>query len=794
MKLFKPKSVVIDFSETSPAKELKPLVINNPNVSSVVPTELTSSFGPITRVEIGLNRDVEYKTRVEGNKLFVDIVPEKKEKITIQKPKPKVLPPANAFIGINIEKKGADVKAIVSLNGSVSDYNFFKLDKPARLILDIWKVKNLYKKKRIRVTRAKIKSVRIGTHKNKVRIVFDSANPRKFPSFKVAKADDKIVVWVSEKPIPESEMISIASPVDEKGIKKGIVTGLDFQNLDKKSRITISTSSPAVFKVSKPRSKRVIVDLKGVKVPKRYLRGLDTSEFKSAVNLVTMINVRREKERLARAIIKLKEDTNYNVTQVGNKIYIDFDIPKSILSAPKKETVKPEVKVIDRRSPEAKEKIVKVRKKKVYPYQTVKTKVFEKKEEVKTGIPGKVYTGRRVSFDFKDADIKNVLRLIAEVSNLNIIAGDNVKGTITLRLVNVPWDQALDLILETKGLGMVKIGNVIRIAPRKVIIKEKEEAIKLAKLETEFFPLSYSNAKDVSAKVKKVLSKEGKIEYDDRTNTIIITDIRKNLEQAKKYIKTLDAPTKQVLIESRIVEASLGVEQELGIQWGGHYKADTAHGNATGLNFPNSIGIVGGGDNESVINLPAAVGPGSGGIINLALGSVSDIVHLDISLSALENKGKGRVISSPRVTTLNNKEASITQGFRIPYLKITEQGVTSTDWIDANLKLTVKPQITHDGNIKMELTISKDTPDWSKTVLGTPAIYKQEVKTEVLVKNNDVIVLGGVFINDDSVNYKSVPGAGDVPVLGWFFKKKSKANKKTELLVFISPRIIEKKE
>ncbi|HWP34466.1 MAG TPA: type IV pilus secretin PilQ, partial [Thermodesulfobacteriota bacterium] len=410
---------------------------------------------------------------------------------------------------------------------------------------------------------------------------------------------------------------------------------------------------------------------------------------------------------------------------------------------------------------------------------------------------GRRYTGQRISLDFKDADITNILRLIAEISNLNIVAGDDVKGKITLRLVNVPWDQALDIILESQGLGMVRTGNVIRIAPAAKLKAEDEAAIaakaakqKLEDLTLEIIPVNYASAADMEKQVKPLLSDRGKITVDTRTNSLIVSDVRAPIEQARALVAALDTVTPQVLIEARIVEASLDFTREIGVQWGGTFTASAATGNPTGLNFPATIGVTGGAGNNFAVNLPAAIGPGSGGGIDFTFGSLTNFLNLDLRLSALERTGKGRVISSPRVTTLDNKEAVIEQGLSIPF-ETTAQGATTTVFIDANLNLTVTPHVTNDGSINLKIKASKNAPDTSvRGASGAPSISKKEARTEVLIKDGQTTVIGGIYQIDRSDTVAAVPWFHRIPLFGWLFRKTTVVDKKTELLIFITPRIV----
>jgi type IV pilus assembly protein PilQ len=417
------------------------------------------------------------------------------------------------------------------------------------------------------------------------------------------------------------------------------------------------------------------------------------------------------------------------------------------------------------------------------------------------------YFGRRISLDFKDADLMNILRLIAEVSNLNVIAGDDVKGKLTIRLVNVPWDQALDVILETKGLGMVKVGNIIRVAPKEVLAAEREAQQKAAlqmeemiALQTKIIPINFAAASDLQSQVKSVLSSRGTVEVDKRTNSVIVKDIPRKLEEVARLLTELDSPIPEVLIEARIVEASTTLSREFGIQWGSAYESSPSVGNPIGAVFPNTAGVFGSsaGNLSSsspnwAIDLPAAAGSGSGGALGMTFGSINGAAGLDIRLSALETSGQGRVISSPRIVTIDNKTAKISQGVSIPYSTVSAEG-TQVQFVDASIELEVTPHITADRNIILQIKAKKNAPDMSlQGAGGMPAIQKKEAETEMLVFNGETAVLGGIYQVEESSSVAGIPWLSQIPILGYFFRKTDYDKSRKELLIFITPRIVTRK-
>ncbi len=425
------------------------------------------------------------------------------------------------------------------------------------------------------------------------------------------------------------------------------------------------------------------------------------------------------------------------------------------------------------------------------------------------------FAGRRIDLDFKDADIHNILRLVSDVGRVNIVTSDEVTGTVTIRMRNVPWDQALEVILQSKGLGMVRTGNLIRVAPLERLEKEREMAIarrkqqvELEPLETRLIPVSYATAAELQPRANELLSSRGSLSVDERTNTLIARDVGDNLNQVEELVRNLDTQTPQVLIEARIVEATSTYQRELGIQWGGDFSGGPATGNATGLSFPSSVGVAGGATDVNTetaglspisrtvanpnfaINLPAAVGRGAGGAIGMTFGSLTNNINLNVRLSALEEIGTLRIISSPRVLTLDNREAHIEQGTLIPYSQVSAQGV-QTAFQEAKLRLQVRPHVTADGSVLMKLRITRDEPDFNNTgARGDPTILKREAETELLIEDQHTAVIGGIYTRNTGQQYSQVPFFGDIPVLGWFFKNRTDTDRRTELLIFITPRIV----
>lgn len=412
----------------------------------------------------------------------------------------------------------------------------------------------------------------------------------------------------------------------------------------------------------------------------------------------------------------------------------------------------------------------------------------------------KKYTGEKISLDFQNADIHDILRLIAEVSGLNIISGPDVKGTVTTRMVDVPWDQALDVVLRINGLDQERADNIVRVAPVDRFITERQDRLRAQQAEvqaeptvTQVVPISYADVNELKANLERVLSNRGSIWVDTRTHTLVLTDVQVHVNQALELVKTLDRQTPQVMIESRIVEASRQFLRELGVQLGARVVK------TTDSNFPSTIAV--GGDVSSssadgtsagnfLVDLPAAVGTGQGGAISFALAGAGSL--LNVQLSALENSGQGKVITNPKIATLDNTEALIESGRRIPYATVSDEG-TRTEFADASIKLRVTPNVAPDGFIDLKIHATKNEADFSRTSAnGVPTILTREATTEMLVRDGDTVVIGGLYQRTLQEANRGVPWLSRVPVLGWLFKTKRKEDNHEELLIFITPRIIKR--
>lgn len=426
-------------------------------------------------------------------------------------------------------------------------------------------------------------------------------------------------------------------------------------------------------------------------------------------------------------------------------------------------------------------------------------------------VPG--MSRKQLTIDLRDADVQNVLRLFSKEGGVNIIAGDGVEGAITLRLRSVPLDEAFLIVLQSLGLGFEARGNVIRVAPQKRLLEEQKKrqkarrrAQKTRPLEVFLMPVNYAEAGEMVDQVNRLLSPRGSVSVDERTNTLIIKDLPENIRSVRELVGALDAQVPQVLIEARIVETNDSFSKEFGIQWGGDFTMSQGTGNPTGLAFPNVLGVGGGATDGQTptqgtssnpnfaVNLPAPAGSGSGGAIGMTMGSVNGAVNLNLRLSAAEEAGRTKIISAPKILTLDNREATISQGTSIPISVVSAAGV-QTVFVDATLELTVTPHVTPDGNVQMSISATKNEPDFQNTgAQGDPTIIRKQAETELLVEDGETTVIGGIYTRNSGTGMTGIPVLHQIPILGSLFKTKTQSENRTELLIFLTPRVVNRAE
>ncbi len=589
----------------------------------------------------------------------------------------------------------------------------------------------------------KIKSTQFDNGEGKVSRI--EIGLEKIVDYQVVKDGDRLILYVSR--YMEREETSVG--------EIGTVENIDFKRMMGKSQVIVSTSRKAKYDLSKVSENTLVLELVEMEIPERLQEKLEVAGTENAVRLIKPYESTISGVKAVKIDIKLRTMVPYHVFQEKNIIYLDFDQPQEALS---KETYAGASSASSTAEPQAETAI-----------RTEKGAVVIGSALQEEG-EGKKYTGKKMSMDFQDADVKNVLRLIADVSNLNVVAGSDVKGTVTMRMVDVRWDHALDVILSITGLEMARDGNIIRVASAGKF--RKQEA--LEKLVTEILYLNYAVAKDIKNRI--TLSPRGKVSADERTNALIINDVQASVLEAKEILRELDTPTRQVLIEARIVQSNPTFTSEIGIQWGGSTNVDSSSDHTV-------YGAAGG---NYAINLAASAAFGG-----LGYGYLSNSTQLDLVLTAMEKDEKVKIISRPKVVTLDNEQATIEQGVALPYLKMTEEGTVSTEFKDATLKLDVTPHITPDGSVIMEVMAKKDQKSSQTGYGGEPGIDTRKAETKVLVKNGETTVIGGIYERVQQTADSGVPFFSKIPVLGWLFKNTFEKDEVTELLIFITPTIVE---
>ncbi|MCB9792616.1 MAG: type IV pilus secretin PilQ [Alphaproteobacteria bacterium] len=599
------------------------------------------------------------------------------------------------------------------------------------------------------------------------------------------------------------------------------LSSLDFENLDGISRVVIGTTKDVDFTSSQPEQGLVVIDLQDLTLPSSLTRVLDTSEFISPVRMVRAYDTRDG----VRVAVSLRRSTEWVVNRgPDNLLYVDVQVPAEMqqdrqLAAQGFQTVAPSGGGdSDIKGAYASETLISSTGRTSSPSSAFGEGRGASDPAALLGANGFMfdssnagnvsYGGRRINIDLVEADIHSVFRLISHVSRLNIVAGDDVKGSVTVRLEDVPWDQALAAILQSKGLGAQRFGNIVRIAPIETIKAEQQQAVEamrareeLTPLELLVIPLNYGHAGDLVGQIESLVSSRGSVQVDERSNQLIIQETEERLAQIRELIRHIDRQTPQVLIEARIVEAIASYTKDIGIQWGGQLDASSVTGYGTGLFFPSSVQMSGGLTTTTTGNRNIFFAPGQDnlavdlgataptGTLAFHLGSVPGLVDIDARLSALESDGYGEVISSPRVTTLDNVTATIRQGARLPFLS-TSAGGTQVQFVTAALVLEVTPHITSDNKVFMTISVSNNRPDFSQQAQGQPAIQIKEAETQLLVADGDTMVIGGVFATEETETIRRIPLFSKIPLLGYLFRNKQVNRSRNEMLVFVTPSIV----
>ena len=738
-----PTRLVLNFPNTSMAAAVTE-VAGDGAVSAVIPQQDSSGV----RIEVSLNKGATYEIAEKGNDLLISFASEAKASGVSE---------GAQLQDITVRDKGDVTELILRGERMDSNHNALMTNDGKTLVLDFWGGSSKLPKEYYTYAALRLNDVTIGSAEGRLRLVL---------SLRTGAGSNHQI------DADANSMVIRFGKIEAKKSVEGLsVEAVDFQPDDRIAHLVVRTSEANPIINLQEENGKIILDMKNASLAPGQERSQDLSAFPGPVKQIDSYGMNKD----VRIVARLRQKAVVSSYQSGNVLTVTMT-PQDMLAVSESD----EAAVRDE----------------------------------------KVYSGQKVSFSYKDIDIRNALQLIAEMSDFNIIMSDDVSGVLTMRLVDVPWDQALDLILQARGLGKEQSGNVIRIAPLDVLKADsdsrkaaKASAEDVAPLDTEFITLGYASVNDVQTILEggsvksavtggdvtgkdvgdsagggggelKLLSSRGSILLDERSNTMIITDTRERLNNIKRLVAVIDKPTQQVLIEARIVEATDSFARDLGIRWGGQYNTTgkggthTVNGSAVGTN---------------VVDLGALVQAGAGGAIGYSLGTLGGALNLNLELSAAEQVGDIKVVSSPRVFTSNLQEALIEQDRQIPFQSSTfSGGVTTitTTLVSAKLALKVTPQITADKRIIMQLVVNKDTPIDNPITGGAPSIDKKQVVTKLLVKNGETVVLGGIYSQTTSDTVNGVPGLMDIPLIGHFFKRKQKSDNRNELLIFITPTII----
>ena len=626
----------------------------------------------------------------------------------------------------------------------------FAVTNPARIAIDLPGVSNALGKNTIDVGEGDVRSVSVVEVPGRTRLV---VNLSRSLGYTTALDANSLVVTldaIAQSAVKESAAVTkFAEASPTLGVQKQGLRDIDFRRGDNgEGRVLVDLSSASTGIDIRQQGKTIIVDFINTTIPRNLVRRLDVVDFATPVRFIDVL----DQGANTRMIIEPKGLWEYSAYQTDTQFIVE---------------------------------------------------VKQLKEDANKMVQGVIgYGGEKLSLNFQNVEVRAVLQVIADFTGLNIITSDTVGGSLTLRLKDVPWDQALDIILQAKGLSKRKNGNVVLIAPsdelatkEKLALEASQQISELEPLRTESFQLSYTKADDVkkliSDKEQRILSKRGSSTSDPRTNTLFVNDTPTKLDEVRRLIAQLDVPVRQVLIEARIVIA----DDKWGSQLGAKFNiaaGSTRNGRNLGVagNIDNAHNISAGtrpigADTPISVNLPVV---GAAGSLGINILNVANSNLIELELSALESDGRGKVVSNPRIVAPDKKKATITQGTEIPYATQSASGGTTIQFKPAILSLEVTPQITPDDKIIMDLEIKKDSV--GQIFANIPSIDTKTVKTSVLVDNGDTAVLGGIFETVTRTDVTKVPLLGDIPFIGHFFKRTAKQQDKTELLIFITPRII----
>lgn len=643
----------------------------------------------------------------------------------------------------HVELPGERVKLTLTLSGSAPEPDTFTVDKPARLSLDLPNTTLDIDKRRRSIDVGNIQSVAFAEGGNRTRMVVELNRLVPYETsvsgntVRIEIGTDRTKRRLSESARPKRR--DTASASEQATPETTGIEDIDFRRTETGAgRVAVTLGEHQAPVDVSEEGGEIIANFPDTRLPESLAKRLDVIDFATPVKYVDAVNKRDG----ARIRITPIADASFDrvAYQSDNRFIIELQ----------------PVTKAERRKRE------------------------EQREE---------YTGERISLSFQNVEIRALLQIIADVADVNMVVSNNVSGTMALQLDNVPWDQALDIILSSEGLGMRREGNVITVAPLSEIAQrekrelEAEQATKnLAPLTSEIIQINYAKAADIQSLLQSgetsLLSERGRVTVDQRTNTLLVRETRENLSEIRRVINRLDIPVRQVLIESRIVIANRDFARDLGVEASG--TDEGSFESPSGGNYQTESGFN--------VGLPVANPSGS-----LSTSIIGDTLNLNLELSAMESEDRGEIISSPRVITANAQEATIEQGSEIPYLEAASSGAATVQFKEAVLSLTVTPQITPDDSVIMDLTVTQDSQGENVNVQGggsVPAIDTRTLTTRLLVDNGETVVLGGIYQEEDRDTVSQVPVLGDIPLLGSLFRRTSTQHDKSELLIFVTPKIL----
>ncbi|WP_180191215.1 type IV pilus secretin PilQ family protein [Acinetobacter sp. YH01006] len=639
------------------------------------------------------------------------------------------------IVAMQLPGQGTEIR--VMFNGLPPQPQAYQLESPSRLILDFDQAQQNLKQSNIPVATREASSVDVTSDAQRARLTVNLADAGAFTTR--VEGNTFILKINSVTPVATAQTVLQQSA-------QGI-SNISFQRgAQGEGQVVIDLAGNNTPVDVQQQGTKIIVRTLGTKIPTHLTRRLNVNDFATPVSSVDAVN----QNGSGVITIQSGESYEYMAYQTDNKLTISLKRPEA------KSPLRPKAVA---------------------------------------------YSGKKISLDFQDIEVRRVLQLLADFTDINMVAADSVQGNITLRLKEVPWDQALDIVLKTKNLDKRRNGNVIWIAPVTELIKAEEEEAKaikqsvaLAPIQTEYMQLNYAKAADIEKLItqnkgassgssagdkESLLSSRGSISVDARTNTLIISDTQQFIDKIKNMVDLLDIQVKQVMVEARIVTAERNFSRDLGIRWG------LQRNNPIPLDTPGST--VWGGDYSPSLDLGVNLGTASAGTFSFGLLKISDYM-LDLQLTALQSDGLGEVLSAPKILTGDKQKAYILRGTEIPYQSYSATEGVKTEFKAANLRLEVTPSITPDGKVQMELKIEKDTIG-AMTPDG-PSINTNELETNVLMGDGETVVLGGIFDDANTNNSQKVPVFGDLPYIGGLFRNNTKTTNQTELLIFVTPRIV----